>query len=84
VTEAKDVALKGLERHPDEAILHFNLACYLSLLEEFEPAKEHLNKACRRDDRFKALAVEDEDLGDYGVGDLHTHHLAPFQLGPES
>ena len=26
VKEAKDVALKGLDKHPDEAILHFNLA----------------------------------------------------------
>jgi Flp pilus assembly protein TadD len=39
IEEAKTVAIRGLELHPDEAILHYNLACYLSLRGEFEPAK---------------------------------------------
>ena len=60
--EAKEVALKRLELHPDEAILHFNLACYLSLLGEFEEAKKHLNRSIRLDKRFQAASVEDEDL----------------------
>jgi tetratricopeptide (TPR) repeat protein len=68
VEEAKAVAVRGLELHPDCALLHFNLACYLSLLGEFEPAKKHLNKACKADDRFKALAVVDEDLVGFWSG----------------
>ena len=56
------MALKGLERHPDEAILHFNLACYHSLLGEFPAAKKHLNRAIKLDERFKVGAVEDDDL----------------------
>jgi Flp pilus assembly protein TadD len=62
IEEAKTVALRGLELHPKEAILHYNLACYLSLLGEFEPAKKHLNRACVTEERFKAEAVEDEDM----------------------
>lgn len=62
VTEAKDVALKGLELHPDQTIHHFDLACYLSLLGEYPAAKKHLNRSIKLDERFKAEAVEDEDL----------------------
>ena len=62
IEEAKAVALRGLGLHPDEAVLHYNLACYLSLLGDFEPAKEHLNRACKADEQFKLEAVEDEDL----------------------
>jgi tetratricopeptide (TPR) repeat protein len=62
IEEAKSVAIRSLELHPDEAVLHYNLACYLSLLGEFEPAKKHLNRACVTDDPFKAFATEDVDL----------------------
>lgn len=56
------VALRGLELQPDEAILHFNLACYLSMLGEFPEAKKHLNKSIKLDKRFQEASVEDEDL----------------------
>jgi len=62
IEEAKTVALRGLEHHPDEAILHFNLACYLSLLGEFPEAKDHLNKSIKLDKRFQELSVDDPDL----------------------
>jgi tetratricopeptide (TPR) repeat protein len=62
VAEAKEVALRGLELHPDEAILHFYLACYLSLLGKFPEARDHLDRSIRLDERFKAEPVEDEDF----------------------
>jgi tetratricopeptide (TPR) repeat protein len=62
VEDAKAVALRVLELHPDCALLQYNLACYLSLLEEFKPAKKHLNLACVTDERFKLTATEDSDL----------------------
>ena len=62
IQEAKEVALRGLELHPDCAILHYNMACYLSLLGEFPGAKEHLNRSIKLDTSFKAEAVVDEDL----------------------
>ena len=68
IEEAKDVALRGLELHPDYAILHYNLACYLSLLGQFEPAKKHLNRACVAEERFKQSATEDSDLDGFGDG----------------
>lgn len=62
VKEAKEVALRGLERHPDEPILHFNLACYLSLLGEFDEASDHMNRAISLDKRFEEESVQDPDL----------------------
>ena len=43
--EAKAIALRGLERHPDEAILRYNLACYMSLLGEMDEAKGELRRS---------------------------------------
>jgi Flp pilus assembly protein TadD len=60
--EARDVALRVLEIHPDEAILHFNLGCYLSLSGEFPAARKRLYRAIKLNKRFKAEFVEVEDL----------------------
>ena len=62
VQEAKEVALRGLELHPDCAILRFNLACYHSLLGEFPEAKKSLTRAIELDERFKPESVEDDHL----------------------
>ena len=62
IAEAKVVAVRGLELHPDEAILHFNMACYLSLLGDFDSASDHVNKAIELDKRFQEASVDDEDL----------------------
>jgi tetratricopeptide (TPR) repeat protein len=62
IKEARQIALRGLERHPDEAILHYNLACYLSLLGEFDEAREHLNRSISLDEGFQEESVKDPDL----------------------
>ncbi|MBK1876837.1 TPR end-of-group domain-containing protein [Pelagicoccus mobilis] len=60
--EAKEVALQGLEKHPKEATLWFNLACYCSLLNEVEEASSHLDKAIELDETFEQSAAQDPDL----------------------
>jgi len=40
IEEAKAVALRGLELHPEVAILYYNLACYLSLLGRIRTSQE--------------------------------------------
>ena len=62
VAEAKAVALRGLERHPDEAILRYNLACYLSLLGELDEAKVELRRSIKLDRSCQKLAADDPDL----------------------
>ncbi len=60
--EAKEVALHGLALHPQEPILWFNLACYCSLLGEFQDASDHLDSAIKLDKDFEKESVEDPDL----------------------
>jgi hypothetical protein len=58
INEAKEIALRGLERHPDEAILHFNLTCFQSLRGKFDEASQHLNRSIKLDKRFQEQSVE--------------------------
>jgi len=44
------------------AILHYNLACYECQLGDLGVAKARLRHAFNLDDRFRAKALEDEDL----------------------
>ena len=60
--EAKEVALKALDLHPNDAALWFNLACYCSLLGEVQEASEHVKKAIALDKKFQEESVEDTDL----------------------
>lgn len=60
--EAKGVALKGLAQHPKEPILWFNLACYCSLLGQFQDASDHLDSAIKFDKAFEQEGVDDPDL----------------------
>lgn len=44
------------------AILHYNLACYLALLGELEPARSRLARAVAMEPGFAQMAQTDEDL----------------------
>ncbi|MDQ8187948.1 hypothetical protein [Pelagicoccus sp. SDUM812002] len=60
--EAKAVALQGLALHPREPVLWYNLACYCSLLGEFQGASDHLDSAIKLDKEFEQEGVDDPDL----------------------
>jgi len=63
VEEAKAVLLEAEPRHAaTSAVLHYNLACYDSLLGDLARAQARLATACRMDDRFVAEAAVDPDL----------------------
>lgn len=63
VEEARTVLLEAEAFHgKTSAVLHYNLACYDSLLGALKSAKTRLAKACRMDEQFKAAAREDPDL----------------------
>jgi len=51
-----------VERQPDAAIFHYNLACYDCRLGEVEVAKARLRYAIKLEGRFRVLALNDEDL----------------------
>ncbi len=62
VTDAKVVLLSGESVLNDDAIFHFNLACYDCLLRNPEYAKDRLRRAFALDRNFKIKALDDEDL----------------------
>ena len=59
---AYEKASEGLAEHPDDARLHYNLACYAALDGRLDLAREHLDKAAAADSRAREWAAGDEDL----------------------
>jgi tetratricopeptide (TPR) repeat protein len=59
---AYEKASEGLAEHPDDARLHYNLACYAALGGRLEVAREHLEKAFAGEPRAREWAAGDEDL----------------------
>lgn len=62
IEAAKVILLEAVERHPQEPMLHYNLACYESVLGEVEVAKARLKHALKLEPRMRMMALEDEDL----------------------
>ena len=59
---AKAILLKAVERNPDPALFHFNLACYHCQLGELGEAKASPTRAFKRERRYRQVALEDPDL----------------------
>jgi hypothetical protein len=61
-SEAYEIAAAGLAERPDNASLHYNLACYASLAGELDRAFGHLARAFAGDPRSREWAASDSDL----------------------
>ena len=59
---AKSILIDALESHPEEGIVHYNLACYDCQLGNLNDAKKHLTQATKADEKFKSMALDDADL----------------------
>ncbi len=59
---ARGILTAALRRFPQEAILHYNLACYETQLGYLESARERLREAIRLAPGCRELAAGDEDL----------------------
>jgi hypothetical protein len=57
-----DALKRGLAVEPDQAILHYNLACYLSLSGDPATSVEHLAKAIALDQRYRDLTEAEPDF----------------------
>lgn len=63
VAEARAVLLEAEPRHGQtSAVLHYNLACYESLLGDLAGARHRLTVACAMDKLLEADAAADPDL----------------------
>lgn len=59
---ARRILVNAVERQEDEALFHFNLACYECQLGNLDGAKERLKRAFVLNRSYRALALDDEDL----------------------
>ncbi|HKB90126.1 MAG TPA: hypothetical protein VKC60_06370 [Opitutaceae bacterium] len=59
---AKLILLKALKTHPDDALVNYNLACYLCYENDFEAAKAHLAKAFASDPELESTYVTEPEL----------------------
>ena len=61
-----DLAVKAIERalevEPTDALLHYNLACYSSLIGNKRLALAHLSQALRIDSDYRAMVHEEPDF----------------------
>lgn len=60
--EAIEALRHGLEAAPEQAILHYNLACYLSLSGDAAASVEHLARAIALDGRYRDLTKAERDF----------------------
>ena len=62
IEAAKEILLDALDRHPMEALVYYNLACYDCQLGEVTSSKELLDRALEISPGFLLMALEDPDL----------------------
>lgn len=62
IDAARLILLEAVERIPNAAILHYNLARYECQLGDVEVAKARLRHAFNLEPRYRLRALEDEDL----------------------
>lgn len=62
IKKAVEILKAAVQRYPDQAVLHYDLACYLALLGEREDALKALERALQLDASLKELAKKDDDL----------------------
>ncbi len=60
--KAVEVLEQALQRYPNQAVLLYDLACYLALMGRKEEALAKLERALQLDPSLKALAQKDDDL----------------------
>ncbi len=60
--QAREILLQALVQHYDDALVRYNLACYACVLGSPGEALDFLKEAVRRNQSYKSMAMEDEDL----------------------
>jgi hypothetical protein len=59
---ARLILVNAVERLPDVAVFHFNLACYECQLGQLDEAKSRLQRNFEINSAYRLKALEDEDL----------------------
>ena len=64
VEAAREMLLRAQRDFPDEAAIHYHLACYEVQLGDFQKAKRYLREAIKLDPAHRALARRDPQLAE--------------------
>jgi hypothetical protein len=64
IESAREILLEGLVVHCDCSLIRYNLACYACVLKSPGESLDFLKEAVRGDEKYKLMALEDEDLKD--------------------
>ena len=64
VERAREILLEGLVVHCDCSLIRYNLACYACVLKSPGECLDFLKEAVKGDEKYKLMALEDEDLKD--------------------
>lgn len=62
IEEAEGILLRAIEIHSSEAVIHFNLGCYVCQMGRIEDAKARVARAVELDREFRVAALDDPDL----------------------
>lgn len=62
IEQAREILLEGLVHHYENAMIRYNLACYACRLGSPGECLDFLKEAVKRDQRYRSMAMEDEDL----------------------
>lgn len=62
IEAARLILMDAVERMPEVAVFHYNLACYECQLGNVEEAKSRLKRAFELEPRYRFKALDDEDL----------------------
>ena len=62
LAQAIDSLERALREHPDEPLLHYNLACYWSLAGNSTKALDALSTALDLDPELRSLIAEEQDF----------------------
>ena len=62
VADAEKILQEGMLMHTREPMIKYNLACYACLLHRFDDCMNLLKESVAIDEKYKLLALEDEDL----------------------
>ena len=62
IEEAREVLLAGVENHPEEPCMQYNLGCYACVLGERAEAISRVRSAIALNDDYAKMALTDDDL----------------------
>jgi tetratricopeptide (TPR) repeat protein len=57
---APAILMRAEELHPNNGVVHYNLACYESQLGNLDRAKAHFTRATKADTKFSVMALLDD------------------------